>query len=74
MDELGFMEAGADAFTRKVLTLLEGDLPVIASTKARTDVPFLCDVRSHPNCRVYAVTPEDFEELYTKLLPIVRSW
>jgi len=74
MDELGFMEAGADAFTRKVLTLLEGDLPVIASTKARTDIPFLCNVRSYPNCRVYAVTPENFEELYAKLLPVIRSW
>ena len=73
MDELGFMEAGAKAFISRVFTLLEGDIPVIASTKARTDIPFLCGVRSHPNCRVYAVTPENLEDLYAMLLPVVRS-
>lgn len=74
MDELGFMEAEADRFVSKVFTLLAGDVPVIASTKARTDIPFLCEVRNHPNCRVHVVTQENLEDLYAKLLPIVRSW
>ena len=39
MDELGFMEAKAEAFTRAVMKALDGDVPVVAAVKARFDIP-----------------------------------
>ena len=74
MDELGFMEAGAEAFTRAVLEALEGDIPVIAAVKHRFDVPFLNAVRAMPKAKRYTVTPESWEALYEELLPLLRQW
>ena len=72
MDELGFLEAKADAFTAAVLDALQGDIPVIAAVKSRTDVPFLNAVRATPLSEVFSITPENREELFEKLLTRVR--
>lgn len=74
MDELGFMEVGAKDFCAAVLGCLAGDTHVIACVKARFDVPFLDQVRGCPKGELYTVTPENREELYNELLPIVRGW
>lgn len=74
MDELGFLEAQAEAFTRRVLDALSGDIPVIAAVKARQDVPFLNQVRSHPNAALYTITKENRDALYHELLPILQAW
>ncbi|MCE5234883.1 MAG: nucleoside-triphosphatase [Clostridiaceae bacterium] len=74
MDELGFMEAKAEAFVSAVFDALNGAVPVIAAVKARFDVPFLNDVRAHPNTRLYTVTKENRDELFERLLPAVRAW
>lgn len=74
MDELGFMEARADEFVRQVLKCLDGDVPVIAAVKARHDIDFLNKIRSHPNCRLYTITPDNREQLYEELRPVVMSW
>ena len=67
MDELGFMEAKAETFTRAVLQALDGEIPVIAAVKARMDIPFLNEVRAHPNCKLYWITPENRDSLYETL-------
>lgn len=74
MDELGFMEAGADAFVRAVFAALDGDIPILAAVKARYDVPFLNAVRAHPKAALYTLVPGGREALYGALLPIVRGW
>lgn len=74
MDELGFLEAEADAFTQAVLQALDADIPVIAAVKARYDVPFLNDVRAHPNATVYPVDTENRNARYAELLPVIRAW
>ncbi len=74
MDELGFLEAGAERFTRAVMQALDGDVPVLAAVKARFDVPFLNAVRAHPNAVLYTVTPENREGLYQTLLPAIAAW
>ena len=74
MDELGFMEAKAEAFTRAVLDALDGDIPVIAAVKARFDIPFLNDVRAHSKGQLYMITQENRDQVYEELLPIIRSW
>lgn len=73
MDELGFLEAQADAFTAAVLAALSGDVPVIAAVKSRTDVPFLNAVRSAPKAQVFYITPENRDDLYETLLSRIRD-
>lgn len=72
MDELGFMEADAGAFTAAVFDALDGDIPVLAAVKARYDVPFLNAVRAHKNADVYDVTIENRDALYESLAPLFR--
>ena len=74
MDELGFMEAGAQAFVKSVFSALDGDIPVIAAVKARFDVPFLNAVRAHENARLFMLTKENRDSVYEELLPVVLSW
>ena len=74
MDELGFMEAKAEAFTRAVMETLDGDIPVIAAVKARFDVPFLNTVRAHPKTMFYMITTENRNDLFSELLPIIQGW
>ena len=74
MDELGFMEAKAEAFTRAVLETLDGDIPVIAAVKARFDIPFLDAVRAHPKGKLSMITKENRDQLYEELLPVIQRW
>ena len=73
MDELGFMEVSSEAFTAKVLEVLDGDIPVLAAVKTRTDIDFLNTVRAHPNAHVFTATNENWDELFDTLLPILQS-
>lgn len=74
MDELGFMEAGAEQFVNAVFSALDGDVPVIAAVKARYDIEFLNRVRAHKNAKLFNITTENRETLYREILPIVLSW
>lgn len=74
MDELGFMEAQAEAFTRAVMGVLDGDVPAIAAVKARFDVPFLNEVRAHPKGRLFMLTKENRDKAFEELLPVIRLW
>lgn len=71
MDELGFMEASAPAFTRQVLLTLQGDIPVLAAVKKRPGVAFLEKVWQTTGALRYEVTPENRETLYETLLPML---
>lgn len=64
MDELGFFEKDAEIFCDKVLELLDGDIPVLATAKSGHDVDFLNKILNHPNADVYYITPENRNELY----------
>ncbi|MEA4914732.1 MAG: nucleoside-triphosphatase [Christensenella sp.] len=74
MDELGFMEAKAEAFTRAVMEALNGDIPVIAAVKARFDIPFLNEVRAHKKAKLYMIMPQNREQLFEELDPLVQTW
>lgn len=74
MDELGFMESQADAFVKAVFAALDGDIPVIAAVKARFDVPFLNQVRAHPNATVYSITAENRDALTETLTARILNW
>ncbi|MBD9138900.1 MAG: hypothetical protein EGQ75_01395 [Clostridiales bacterium] len=74
MDELGFMESDAQAFRRAVLQTLDGEMPVLAAVKNRMDVEFLRQVCAHPRAEVVPINPENREELFCTLLPVVSGW
>ena len=67
MDELGFMEQDAERFCSRVLELLDGDIPVLATAKSGHDIDFLNKILSHPNADVYYITIENRDELYELL-------
>ena len=71
MDELGFMEAGSEAFCDAVFALLDGEAPVLAAVKDRA-VPFLDRVRAHPKCRSFFLTPENRERMFVEVLEQMR--
>ena len=73
MDELGFMESKAEAFVESVFAALDGEIPVIAAVKARFDVPFLNEVRAHPNTKLSMITTENRDALFSELLPMIQS-
>jgi nucleoside-triphosphatase len=75
MDELGFMEAEAPAFTSAVLRRLDGDIPVLATVRAGDlGSDFLDRVRRHPKADLYTVSPERADALYDELLPVIEEW
>ena len=74
MDEIGFMETNSPLFCESVLRNLDGSIPVIAAVKARNDIPFLRQVRSHPHAALYNITPENRDTLFEKLLPVIVNW
>lgn len=72
LDEIGFLESNAPAFRQAILTLLDGDRPVIAAVKDK-DFPFLNTVRAHPNCRCFHITPENRDSLLPQVLTFLRA-
>ena len=75
MDELGFMEAEAPAFTDAVLRRLDGDIPILATVRAGDlGSGFLDRVRRHPKAALYTVSPERADALYGELLPVIEEW
>lgn len=73
MDELGFMEEGSKYFCDRVLELLDGDIPVIATAKCDHFGGFLDKVRNHGNVLLYTLTEENRDEVYAELRPIVEE-
>ena len=74
MDEIGNMEENAPDFRAAVMRCLAGPDPVIAAVKDRNDSPFLEAVLNHPDAAVYRITPENREELFETLLPVIIGW
>lgn len=67
LDEIGFMESASLDFCGAILSLLDGDTPVIAAVKDK-DKPFLEEVRTHPNCRCFFITEDNRDTLQAEVL------
>ncbi len=75
MDEIGFMESQATAFCDRILELLDGGIPVLATVRAGgPEMGFLERVQHHPNARLVQVTEENADALYGELLPVIEKW
>ena len=72
LDEIGFLEAKAQKFCNAILSLLDGSTPVIAAVKDK-DVPFLEQVRSHPNAKCFYITQENRDALYEEVLSFMKQ-
>jgi nucleoside-triphosphatase len=76
MDELGFMEAEAHVFQEAVLSLLDGETPVLGVVKppdAPAKVAFLEAVRGRRNMRLFTLTRENREEMPGLLYPLLEA-
>ena len=74
MDEIGFMESGAERFCASILEKLDSELPILAAVREGMETDFLRRVKAHPSARVIEMHPERFEEICEELLPIVKRW
>ena len=74
MDEIGFMEETADIFCSKVLSCLDGDIPVLGAVKGSYSCPYLDKIKNHPRATVYEITPENRDQLREELLPVIEKW
>ena len=72
LDEIGFMEAKSPTFCNAILSLLDGDTPVIAAVKDK-DVPFLEQVRTHSNAKCFYITAENRDMLYVEVLEFMKK-
>lgn len=72
LDEIGFLEAKAPNFCKAILSLLDGSVPVLAAVKDK-DVPFLEQVRSHPNAKCFYITQENRDALYEEVLQFMKG-
>lgn len=73
MDELGFLESRSPQFQRRVLEVLDGDIPVLAAVKSQEGIPFLELVKAHPKAAVFRITPDNREELFAQLAPFIET-
>ncbi len=71
LDEIGFMETSAPAFCEAIMRLLDGDAPVIAAVKSKS-TPFLDAVKAHPNCRCFAITPQNRDALAEEVIAFLK--
>ena len=72
LDEIGFLEAKAQKFCNAILSLLDGSTPVIAAVKDK-DVPFLEQVRNHPNAKCFYITQENRDSVYEEVLAFMKQ-
>lgn len=66
LDEIGTAESASPRFQQAIMRILGGSFDVFASVKAQ-NTEFLRAVRSHPDCELYMITPENRDALYTQL-------
>ena len=72
MDEIGKMERKALIFTKRVLELLDGDVPVFGVLRKEGSTPLQEQIRKHPNVRLIEVTEENRDRLAPELIQMLR--
>ena len=68
MDEIGKMERKALIFTKRVLELLAGDVPVLGVLRKEGSTPLQEQIRKHPNVKLIEVTKENRDRLAAELI------
>ena len=66
------MESKEKAFCDAVLERLDGDIPILAAVKDK-EIPFLNQVRNHPNCKCFFITEENRDKLVDEVLEFMKN-
>ena len=75
MDEIGYMEDGAEDFCAAVREAFDGDIPVLASIKRTEHASRHIDmILHHPKATVFMLTESNREEVYAKVREMVKEW
>ena len=61
MDEIGRMERRAEGYSARILTLLDGGVPILGVVQKKADTPLAQAIRSHPRVRLIEVSEENRE-------------
>lgn len=72
LDELGFLESEAKLFRKAILTLLDGEVPVLAAVKAKRTA-FLDAVCEHPKACCFEIDAENRDEQLALVLAFMRE-
>lgn len=74
MDEIGYLERDASAFSARILELIgRNDIRIIGVCRADRDTPLLCGLRSHENVELHSITPASREAAYAQALAFLRG-
>ena len=73
MDEIGKMERKALIFTKRVLELLDGDVPVLGVLRKEGSTPLQEQIRNHKNVRLIEVTKENRNRIAAELICMWRQ-
>lgn len=74
MDEIGFLERDAAAFSARVLELLDRtDIRILGVCRTDRDTPLLLRLRAHENVALYRVTPETREAALARARAFLRE-
>lgn len=73
MDEIGRMERRADTYSARILTLLDGGVPILGVVQKKADTPLAQAIRSHPRVRLIEVSEENRNALLPTILEALRS-
>ena len=73
MDEIGRMERRADTYSARILTLLDGGVPILGVVQKKADTPLAQAIRSHPRVRLIEVSEENRNTLLPTILEALRS-
>lgn len=63
IDEIGKMECLSEPFRRRVVELLEADIPLLATAPLHGGGPFLDSIRRRPDVEILSVTRENRDRL-----------
>ena len=68
------MESGAKDFCDAVLRALDGEIHVLAAVRTGVESPFVRRVLASEKALVCEMLPEQFDERFLELKPIVDRW
>ena len=67
------MERRADTYSARILTLLDGGVPILGVVQKKADTPLAQAIRSHPRVRLIEVSEENRNALLPTILEALRS-
>ena len=73
MDEIGKMERNALVFTKRILELLDGNVPILGVLRKEGNTPLQEQIRNHPNVCLIEVTADNRDQLEPELIRLLSD-